>query len=218
MLTQPKKFQTEKQKVLYAGSILRGDAFNWLEPYLHPKENGTVVPWQESFELFVAELVTHWGDPDEVATAERKLTNLRQTGSAAAYTAEFRRFAYIAKWDESALCHHYYHGLKDFIKDEICKIASRPDNLEELISFAIRCDNRAHERSLQISWEKGNTAHNNGNKQDKGKQPNSNSYWAKPAYVPGIPSYIPSQPPQSFVPAMSERVAGSIIDYNDGGV
>jgi hypothetical protein len=42
-----------------------------------------------NWELFERELVKTFGDPDEKKTAERKLTGLKQIGSAANYAAEF---------------------------------------------------------------------------------------------------------------------------------
>ena len=87
-------------------------------------------------------------DPEEVATAERTLTTLKQIGSASAYASEFIRINSSIEWNNSALRYQFYSGLKDIIKDELCKL-DRPESLAKLMEIAIQIDNRIHERRLE---------------------------------------------------------------------
>src|SRR6185369_2164516 len=51
------------------------------------------------------------------------------------YNVEFQRLATRTSWDESALCHQYYAGLPDRIKD-ILALQSKPKSLVELKAAA----------------------------------------------------------------------------------
>lgn len=139
---QPSRFPTENSKVLYAGSFLRDTAFLWFQPYVasdHPPA------WLNDFNLFCKELRSMFGDPDEVATAERQLYNLRQRGSASAYVADFTRFAAVVNWNDEALCAQFYRGLKDPIKDELAR-TDKPKDLKAYKETAVRIDTRLFER------------------------------------------------------------------------
>src|SRR5271169_2096193 len=147
--TQPSQFQTDKFKVFYAASLLRGTAFSWIQPYLdmdHPPV------WLSDFALFTAEITKIFGDPNLRISAARSLDHLRQTSSAAAYAAEFRRYATILNWEDEPLAHRFYQGLKDPIKDEIVRFG-RPNQLEPLVQLAIDIDSRLYDRALERSLD-----------------------------------------------------------------
>ena len=142
---QPSKFSTEDSKVMFAASFLRGTAFRWIQPQLEKDP----LPYELStFSSFAQELKRVFGDPEEVATAERTLTTLKQIGSASAYASKFMRISSSVEWNDSALRYQFYSGLKDIIKDELCKL-DRPESLAKLMEIAIRIDNRIHERRLE---------------------------------------------------------------------
>lgn len=142
---QPSRFPTENSKVLYAASYLRDTAFLWFQPYL-AAENPPA--WLDDFNAFCKELRAMFGDPDEVATAERHLYNLRQRGSASSYVADFTRYAAIVSWKDEALCAQFYRGLKDTIKDELAR-TEKPKDLKTLKDIAVRIDTRLFERHLE---------------------------------------------------------------------
>lgn len=144
---QASRFQDEHTKVGYAATFLREEALLWLQPYLN-KPLMDQPDWMHNFDEFIKELKRIFGDPDEVATAERQLFRCKQRGSASRYITEFRRHAALLHWDNSALAAQFYRGLRENIKDEIARIG-RPNDLEELINTAIRIDNRFFERQLE---------------------------------------------------------------------
>jgi hypothetical protein len=147
--TRPSQFQTDKFKVMYAASLLRGTAFSWIQPYL---DMDNPPAWLSNFALFSAEITRVFGDPNLRISAARNLDHLRQTGSAAAYAAEFRRLATILNWGDEPLAHHFYQGLKDPIKDEIVRFG-RPNQLEPLVQLAIDIDARLYDRAMERSHD-----------------------------------------------------------------
>ena len=142
---QPRKFQSERTKVMYMASFLRDTALQWFQPLLGQDPTPTVLT---TFPLFIEGLRTNFGDPDRKATAERKLYELRQRGSAAEYLTQFQQHSTLLDWDDSAKASKFYHGLKDSIKDELARIG-RPNNWDELTQAAIRIDNRLFERAIE---------------------------------------------------------------------
>ncbi|KAE8202361.1 hypothetical protein CF327_g7830, partial [Tilletia walkeri] len=145
--TQSARFPDDDTKINYAVSFLRDDAMAWVEPFASktPEEQPAFM---KNYNLFIKELKTIFGDPDEVATAERNIRLLRQRGPASTYFADFRRYAAVLDWNDSALASQAYVGLKDPIKDELAR-TGRPDGLDQLIEICTRIDNRLHERQVE---------------------------------------------------------------------
>lgn len=142
---QPSRFPTENSKVLYAGSFLRDTAFLWFQPFVTKDPSPDFF---NNFKLFCKELHTMFGDPDQVATAERHLYNLRQKGSASSYIADFTRYATVVDWNDEALAAQFYRGLKDIIKDELAH-TTKPKDLKTLQDTAVRIDTRLFERQIE---------------------------------------------------------------------
>ena len=142
---QATRFPSEVSKVLYAGSFLRDTAFLWFQPYVTADPQPSFMT---DFKEFCRELKNTFGDPDEIATAERQLYALRQKGSVTSYVTEFMRFAVLVKWNDEAKAAQFYRGLKDGIKDELSRIG-KPSSLKELEDVAIRIDTRLFERQVE---------------------------------------------------------------------
>jgi len=152
-------FTTDYAKVMYLGSLLRDTAFLWFEPLLHqvldPTSENHVATKQgfENYQTFTKVLITIFGEVDREAQAEREISALKQTGSAANYTSKFQQIVQHLHWNASAQCFYYYQGLKDAIKDEIAK-DGRPTNLAELIEKAVRIDNRLYDRKKEKGYQR----------------------------------------------------------------
>lgn len=149
--SQPSRFPTDKTKINYAISFLRDEAMAWIEPFAIKKEEDQPT-FMTDYGLFVKELKIIFGDPDEIATAERLLRQLRQRGPASAYFADFRRLSAVLDWNDPALVSQAYTGLKSKLKDELARVG-RPTTLTGLIDTATRLDNRIHERDLERERE-----------------------------------------------------------------
>src|SRR5215469_2216095 len=146
---QPAKFTNDQSKVLYAASYLRGAAFTWVQPYIDMTDPPA---WMTDFSLFAAEINSVFGDPDMAANNFRRLKALKQTGSVATYTAEFRRLASQLSWSDQALVQQYFDGLKDALQDMLVA-ANYPEELEQLIRMSVRMDNLQHQRRMQRGQE-----------------------------------------------------------------
>ena len=144
---QPRTFQDDSQKVLFAASYLRGTAFNWWEPYFNkPKRDQPV--WIHDFSEFSRKLEETFGDPNRAKTAANRITNIKQTKSASEYWAEFQQYAVQTDWNDSAQCYAFRQGLKPAIKDALSLI-DEPTQCSELAEVAIRLDGRIYERERE---------------------------------------------------------------------
>ena len=63
------EFPNDRVKLSYAGSYLRGAAFEWLAPQVHHDGQVNFTSYSE----FMRALHDAFGDPDEVATAEQEI-------------------------------------------------------------------------------------------------------------------------------------------------
>jgi hypothetical protein len=134
--------KTEQDKILVVGTLLKGPAFAWFETRVRDK-----IPW-ETYVEFENNLQLVYGDSDELATAERSLTRLRQTTSCSQYVSEFVQIASYLSWDDKALSFAFYKGLKDSVKDELARV-ERITSLPALMETATKIDNRLYERRLE---------------------------------------------------------------------
>ena len=155
------RFASSTERVLYAITLLKGEALNWIEGFAqdyltHAGPQGQVTPEMRaetryifgSFEGFLERLKYTFGDFDEIKQAVRRIQSLKQKGSAATYTAEFNRYAIKTGWNDAALKDEYYKGLKELVKDELSR-NDFPDSFKELTEDAIRIDNRFYERAQE---------------------------------------------------------------------
>ena len=149
------KFPTDKHKVLFASTYLRGSAFKWFNSFLtdflnnepHKKDNNTIEVTQ-NHSNFKNKLRQVFGDFDEEHLAERRMQSLRQTGSAANYVSKFQQLVAQTQWGAVPLVAQFYIGLKDRVKDNIARV-NRPSQLQSMITLAIQIDDWQHKRGLE---------------------------------------------------------------------
>ncbi|KAG6326627.1 hypothetical protein ID866_12462 [Astraeus odoratus] len=102
-------------------------ALQWFEPDLLSDSDPDDRPlWMDNWKEFVIELQTTFGPHDPVADTEHELDHLQMKESQC-----------INKDD--ALHHHFYTGLPNHIKDEICCVG-KPQTLGELHLLAQEVD------------------------------------------------------------------------------
>jgi hypothetical protein len=154
-------FSSDTERVLWVVTLLRGAALNWIEGYIQDYMKNTNAKGQittamrvdtqkmfGTYKGFILRINATFGEVDEEKVAERAIQTLRQKGSAATYTAEFQRYSTKTGWNDDALRAQYYRGLKDFVKDELVR-EDKAESLEELITTAVKIDNRNYERALE---------------------------------------------------------------------
>ena len=125
-------FASSTERVLYAITLLKGEALNWIEGFVqdyltYAGLQGQVTPEIRaemryifgSFEGFLERLKYTFRDFDEIKQAVRRIQSLKQKGSAAIYTAEFNRYTIKTGWNDTALKDEYYKGLKELIKNKL---------------------------------------------------------------------------------------------------
>ncbi|GMK58105.1 hypothetical protein CspeluHIS016_0501370 [Cutaneotrichosporon spelunceum] len=112
---EPTTFSSDRAKVIFATSHLRGTALKWA--MAHPDAA------QGSFVKFVEDLQARFGNPDPKETAFTQLKKLKQHGSARSYRERFVKYAEQCEdkfeKDPSAKNKWFYRGLKDDVKDSL---------------------------------------------------------------------------------------------------
>ena len=92
------RFPTDKHKVLFASTYLRGPAFEWFNSFLTDflnnepdKGDNNTIKITQNYLNFKNKLRQVFGNFDEEHLAERRMQSLRQTGSAANYASKFQQ-------------------------------------------------------------------------------------------------------------------------------
>jgi len=138
-----KAFRTDRTKVMFAQSYLKGMALEWFEPDLLGAGDPLNCPiWMTDWEEFVIELQTTFGPHDPVADTEHQLDHLhmKENHRANRYVVDFNRIAsQIWGYGDGALRHHFSTGLPNRIKDEISRVG-KPCTLNGLHILAQEID------------------------------------------------------------------------------
>ena len=144
-------FTSDSIKINFMISYLRDSPLLAIRPYLGRAEKPNFL---EEYPKFIEYLKTNYGDPDEKASAIRRLKSLRQTSSASAYFSEFKQCVAILDWKEQdSLVDRAKQGLNAAIKNEIARERTKFTTVEELINFVIPLDNSLYERELEMKKE-----------------------------------------------------------------
>ncbi|KAG6325722.1 hypothetical protein ID866_13367, partial [Astraeus odoratus] len=118
-------------------------ALQWFEPNLLSDSDPNNHPlWMDDWKEFVIELQTTFGPHNPVADAKHELDHLQMKESQCInkYVVEFNHIAsQLQGYGDGALHHHFYTGLPNCIKDEICHVG-KPWTLGELCLLAQEVD------------------------------------------------------------------------------
>lgn len=108
----PRKFDTEEKKVLFAGSHLTGPALSWFSShYLNPD---SLPYYMEDYTAFQNELQRKFGERDRQNIAEKALNKLRMPDNwrVTRYTTDFDTHAFLlSDWSDRPLRKLYWEGL-----------------------------------------------------------------------------------------------------------
>lgn len=141
--SNPRTYNSEESKILYAGSYLEGSAYLWFQPHINPTTGDVAFT---SFAAFMEALGAAFDDPDAYATAEREIESLRQEGSCASYYAQMVSVLSRLGWDvDSVKIHFFRKGLKENLKDALVG-KSLPSTFLEFASACIVLDNELYAR------------------------------------------------------------------------
>jgi hypothetical protein len=160
------KLSTERKKVLYIVSFLRGPAYEWVHPHFKDflqhaegEQKAFTRKMFKDYQSLFDEMEEVFDNGDEALEADRDIRALRQRTSAAQYRAEFQILAAKLDWNDDALASEFYRGLKDRVREEITLRNDRPSTFKDLSELAIKIDNRIFELQLE---KRGSYAHTNG--------------------------------------------------------
>lgn len=138
---KPITYATDSSKIAFIMGLLKGKALDW-----------ATATWQNNlsirnnFDTFESELKKVFDHPVQGKEAAKRLLSIHQgTRSVAEFSVEFRTLAAEAGWDNVALQSVFVNGLSEQLKDELA-LKDDEDNLDSLISTAIKIDNRLRER------------------------------------------------------------------------
>ena len=137
-LAKPNRYQTDRARVLFASSFLRDTASSWWMPKL-TQPSPIIDSWQD----FVNELYTMFGNKHLQSTAQNTLLNLKMKENALAsdYLVKFNAQAPYTGWNSTALAGAFYRGLPDRIKNRFQYI-QRPQDFDLLKDIALDFDQR----------------------------------------------------------------------------
>lgn len=145
------EFDTDTSKILHAATCFKEAPQKWFEPKIRNYfEDPTAINDNErqileNYEKFEESLRSIYGHVNEEQEAIQQMTHLKQTGSASTYGSMFVQISSVLDWDPQPLMEYFYQGLKDEVKDELCK-TDRPDTLAKFIEKATKIDERLYQR------------------------------------------------------------------------
>jgi len=160
--SKPKTFRSDRAKVNFAQSYLKGMALKWFEPDLLSGRLSSHPDWMDDYSEFMLELQTNFGPHDPSRDAEMQLEqlNMREGQCINKYIVEFQRLAsQVHRWGDGALHRQFYNGLPAHIKDEISHMG-KPATLSEFKTLAQTIDARYWECKGEISRETKSSSSN----------------------------------------------------------
>ncbi|KNF03942.1 hypothetical protein PSTG_03028 [Puccinia striiformis f. sp. tritici PST-78] len=137
MEANPKKFSTDRLKVIFCISNLTGPASTWAQPYSRMILAHEEVNFDDFFEAFRG----MYFDTEKKPKAEKALRLLKQTKSVATYTHQFAIHSGDSGWEVPTLISQYIQGLKKEIRLGIVYARANFETLEAAASFALKIDN-----------------------------------------------------------------------------
>ena len=141
----PTRYATDSVKIATVGSLLKGDALAWYNPFIEKPDRhaATLATWVS----FLSAMDSAFSDPDQEKVAEHKIRRLAQgRSSASTYAAKFKQLASDLNWNEAALISQFRSGLSDSLKDMLVFQDPEPKEIEAFLNLVIRLDNRIFER------------------------------------------------------------------------
>lgn len=141
---QPTRYMTEDARVAFILSLLTGAALAWAEPLVRAE-----APVMLNSSRLMDEMTLVFDHDITADEAGIRLTRLRQGArSVADFSIEFRSLAGETGWAEPPLITLFAAALSDPVKDELAA-REKSDTLADLITKAIRIDNRIRERNRE---------------------------------------------------------------------
>jgi len=149
------EFEYNKDKIVYALSLLRGDALKWATPYIERRQDVTWSSWDD----FKNELQDQFGEIDRQGAARAKLMRMAQGSKGATeYWNEYRLIASQTGMHDATLTYHLMRGFKTELQDAWGIDGSDSQDPQFVANWAIEKETKMaaikHMRQGTISKEK----------------------------------------------------------------
>jgi len=129
------EFEYNNDKIVYALSLLRGDALKWATPYIERRQDVTWSSWDD----FKNELQGQFGEIDEQGAARAKLMRMVQGSKGATeYWNEYRLIASQTGMDDATLTYHLMRGFKTELQDAWGMDGSESQDPQFVANWAIK--------------------------------------------------------------------------------
>jgi hypothetical protein len=138
--TEPNKFDTDEKKIAYTSSLLKGIAWNWVEPLI-TAENTPATTWTD----FKTAMGRAFGEIDTREVAYEKFQKIQQgSRSAAAYWAEFQKIKADLPYADDVCVDRFRSGLHFEVRRHMTMNGVRTDVLLTYVTAAIEADSRLY--------------------------------------------------------------------------
>lgn len=133
-------------KVICALSFMKsGNAAKWARMKIQQLDPNFCE--EVSWDVFVSEFRSTFGDPNPGATARHKMNQLKQgSNTADQFVADFRLLVQDTEYNDAALVEKFQNGLNPSLVDRIYSLPQMPSTLEGWISWALRLDRQWRQR------------------------------------------------------------------------
>jgi len=133
------EFEYNNDKIVYALSLLRGDALKWATPYIERPQDVTWSSWDD----FKNELQGQFGEIDEQGAARAKLMRMAQGSKGATeYWNEYRLIASQTGMDDATLTYHLIRGFKTELQDAWGMDGSDSQDPQFVANWAIKMETK----------------------------------------------------------------------------
>ncbi|CUA67699.1 Transposon Tf2-7 polyprotein [Rhizoctonia solani] len=139
-VTAPQFGHSFEAQMLYLLSRTEGKAATWAIPHM-ARITSRDPNRIRDFNGFVDAFKMAFVDPDSANKAARKITELKQTGTAQDYTNKFNVLAAELDWNENTLMFHYTNGLNWTVRSQLANRENQPRNMVELKRDVRHLDN-----------------------------------------------------------------------------
>jgi hypothetical protein len=180
--TSPRKYRLETNKVLAAGSYLKGDPKKWFSNFfLLPVQERPF--WFLSWEDFKIELRRSWGleDPEGAAEAEISRLKMIDKDHVAYFTSRFKAIQYrLPMWGDRNLRNAYYAALAPRIRTQFVTAGKVPPSTLDGLIYAAEDLDRAYWTDFEV-----NRSLHNVSDPKKSENPTTSSSEKKKPFIKG---------------------------------
>jgi hypothetical protein len=172
-MAKPRKFPTERDRVLFAASYLRDLANQWWMPLL---TQTPPAPLLDDWATFTSELHQMFGNQHLQTTSQNAILDMKmkEEGRVSEYLVRFNSHAVYTGWNDAALANHFYRGLPRRIRERFM-YTHRPQTLVAMRAQALDFDQMYWEYQEELGNKPKPDAQNEQGKGKKGKDKADNS-------------------------------------------